>query len=177
MHRAVASKCCGCNIPAETANFICVTGGTGPSAADIGPKHGPSFFSTASAVRKNSKWVDKQHLRSNEAVKQQQWSHHTARLAAVQLNTSWEGKPEAELLDLLEGYIAQASTDKADLRERSHFQAKGRDRAGARMVVSSWGPRGGRGAKCGAAARRVRVTGGKGVYFACGEGAAGGVRS
>ena len=82
------------------------------SESGASAKAGPAFFDVAASVRK---WVDKAELSASSEVKRQQWSHRTARLAAVQLNASHQGLPEAQLLTLLESYIERASSDAADL--------------------------------------------------------------
>ncbi len=73
---------------------------------------GPTFFDVATSVRD---WIDKIDPTASSKVKERQWSHHTARLAAVQLNASHQDLPQEELLALLESYIERASSDAADL--------------------------------------------------------------
>lgn len=50
-----------------------------------------------------------------DVTKENQWSHRRARLALVQLNASHQNSPDAELMAMLEGWIAKAANDSADL--------------------------------------------------------------
>lgn len=59
--------------------------------------------------------VDNLDFTGGDVTKEKQWSHRSARLALVQLNASHQNSPEAELIDMLEGWIAKAANDSADL--------------------------------------------------------------